>query len=267
MGHLAISDIGSRRHHSAERFSRASAGLAGARFSPLRVWVGPWSISSDQEGVFPLRLEAATADFGIDLTLQAPKKPIVLQGDRGLSQKGAEPGNASYYYSYTRLPTRGEIRIGGQRFQTDGNSWFDREWSSSALASDQAGWDWFALQLDNGSDFMFYRMRDRQGKAQRFSSGVFVGPGGEATPVTPEQIDLHPTRYWRSKQGTPYPVAWRLQAPDIALDLEIEAAFDDQEMPLTVRYWEGAVKVHGSHPGVGYMELSGYGGMGVEPAE
>ena len=258
MGHLAVSDIANRRHYSTERLARAAAGLAGGKVPPLHVWLGPWSISGSQEGIFPLKLAAATTDFGITLTLQSGNRPMVLQGDRGLSLKGAAPGNASYYYSYTRLPTRGEIHFGGERFEVTGNSWFDREWSSSALAADQAGWDWFALQFDDGRDLMFYRMRDRQGLAQSFSAGVLVDKGGGVIPLSLDQVDLNPTRHWQSGQGASYPVAWRLQAPDLNLDLQVEAAFDNQEMPLTVRYWEGAVDVSGSHTGVGYLELSGY---------
>jgi len=258
MGHLAISDIENRRHYSAERFSRAAAGLAGASVSPLHVWLGPWSIRGSGEALFPIGIEASSSDLGVSLSLQSSRKPMVLQGDSGLSQKGALPGDASYYYSYTRLPTSGEIRIGAQRFSVAGDSWFDREWSSSALAADQAGWDWFALQLDDGRDLMFYRMRGRDGLMQPFSSGVLVMRNGDAVPLSHEQLELEPVRRWRSDRGTDYPVAWSLKIPGHALDLRIEAAFDEQEMPLTVRYWEGAVTVSGSQQGVGYLELSGY---------
>ena len=258
MGHFAISDIENRRHRSSERFSRAAAGLAGAEVSPLNVWLGPWSIRGGDEGLFPIRLDASTADMGISLSLLGGSKPVVLQGEKGLSRKGALPGNASYYYSYTRLPTSGEIRFDGKRFAVTGDSWFDREWSSSALAPDQAGWDWFALQLDDGRDLMFYRMRGKDGRAQVFSSGVLVGRHGRVEPLSHQQVDLKPVRSWRSEQGADYPVAWTLKVPAHGLDLRIEAAFDGQEMPLTVRYWEGAVTVAGSARGVGYLELSGY---------
>ena len=74
-------------------------------------------------------------------------KEPVLNGDAGLSQKSSDPGNASYYYSITRLETTGRIRVDGEGVQVSGLSWLDREWSTSALAADQVGWDWFALQL------------------------------------------------------------------------------------------------------------------------
>lgn len=258
MGHFAISDIENRRHHSHERFSRAAAELAGATTPPLLVWLGPWSIRGGSDSLFPIRIEASTNDLAIALTVLDPGKPPVLQGDRGLSRKGARPGDASYYYSFTRLPTRGAIRIDQQRYTVSGNSWFDREWSSSALSADQAGWDWLALQLDDGRDLMFYRMRGKDGRMQEFSSGILVNRQGESAPLSHDQVELKPVRSWTSKQGTDYPVAWALKVPGHALDLHIEAAFDEQEMPLTVRYWEGAVNVSGSQQGVGYLELSGY---------
>jgi predicted secreted hydrolase len=259
MGHLAVSDVENARHHQAERFSRAAAGLAGARADPLQVWLGPWSIRGEPGETFPLRIEASTGDFGLDLEVAAGHKARVLQGDRGLSPKSAAPGNASYYYSHTRLPTRGQITIEGRGFDVTGSSWFDREWSSSALADDQAGWDWFALQLDDGRDLMFYRMRGHDGQAQPFSRGVLVDDDGASRPLRHDEVDAEPLRYWTAADGVSYPVSWRLAVPGLGLDLQVEAAFDAQRMDTTVRYWEGAVDVRGSHRGVGYLELSGYG--------
>jgi predicted secreted hydrolase len=264
MGHLAISDLERRKHHSAERFSRSAAGLAGAQAEPLRVWLGPWSIQGTPGTSFPLKLHADTPELSLALTLDAGRKPIVLQGERGLSRKSATPGNASYYYSYTRLPTNGVLRIGGQDFQVSGDSWFDREWSSSALAADQAGWDWFALQLDDGRELMYYQMRGIDGRPQPFSKGVLVGRDGSVEPIVHSDVELTPMRTWKSDEGSSYPVQWSLAIPRLGLQLEVEAAFDEQEMRHTVRYWEGAVTVRGSQSGRGYLELSGYARSGSD---
>jgi len=258
MGHLALSDIGNARHLTAERFARSAAGLAGAQAEPLKIWLGPWSIESTGRDLYPLQLIASTPELGINLQLQAGSKALVLQGDNGLSRKGSAAGNASYYYSYTRLPTHGQIRLGDKTLSVSGNSWFDREWSSSALAPDQAGWDWFSLQLDDGRDLMFYRMRDQQGRAQAFSNGVLVGDDGNIIRLSLDSVQLDVLKQWQSPDQTSYPLSWRLQIPEQQIDLRIDAAFDNQEMRHTVRYWEGAVHVSGSHSGVGYMELSGY---------
>jgi predicted secreted hydrolase len=259
MGHLAISDIDGGRHYSAERFARAAAGLAGARVAPLEVWLGPWSMRANTD-LFPLTVSAQGEAFGVSLELQAGDKPMVLQGERGLSQKSAAPGNASYYYSFTRLPTRGELRIGDTVYTVAGDSWMDREWSSSALDSDQVGWDWFALQLDDGRELMYYQLRNRQGGTHAFSHGVLVEQDGGVRTVLPGQVTLTPLRHWQAGDGTRYPVSWRLHMPEYDLDLEVNASIDDQHMDHSVRYWEGAVEVSGSHSGQGYLELSGYAG-------
>jgi predicted secreted hydrolase len=259
MGHLAVSDIKNVRHWSEERFSRLGAGLAGAETTPLNIWLGSWTIRGQSESeLFPLQLRADTPEIAIDIKLDEPAKPMVLQGDQGFSRKGEGSGNASYYYSFTRLPTSGSIRIGEQDFQVMGNSWFDREWSSSALAPDQAGWDWFALQLEDGRDLMFYRMRDKQGRAQVFSGGVLVDQNGDSIKLNLQNTHLEPIAHWKSDDGIRYPLRWKLGIPGQQIDLTIEAAFEDQEMQHSVRYWEGAVRVTGSHRGLGYLELSGY---------
>jgi predicted secreted hydrolase len=259
MGHLAVSDIAGGKHYSAERFARAAAGLAGATARPFEVWLGPWILHSDDD-FFPLELEAQDDDFGLSLQLLAGNKPMVLQGERGLSRKSATPGNASYYYSFTRLPTTGEVSIGDAIYRVQGKSWIDREWSSSALDRDQAGWDWFALQLDDGRELMFYQLRTREGEMHAFSRGVLVEKDGGVHELSPEQVTLTPLRYWQADDGTAYPVEWRLQVPGLELDLAVQASLDDQLMDHTVQYWEGAVDVSGSHAGRGYLELSGYAG-------
>ncbi|MGB5472426.1 MAG: lipocalin-like domain-containing protein [Gammaproteobacteria bacterium] len=259
MGHMAISDIDEARHYSAERFARAAAGLAGARVAPYEVWLGPWSMHADT-GLFPLTVSAQNEDTGFSLQLQSGDKPLVLQGDHGLSRKSATPGNASYYYSFTRLPTRGELRTGDTVYTVQGDSWMDHEWSSSALDRTQAGWDWFALQLDDGREVMYYQLRNKQGEAHPFSRGSLVEKDGGVRTLLPDQVKLTPLRYWQAEDGARYPVSWRLQVDGFQLDLEVQALLDDQQMDHSVRYWEGAVDVSGSHTGRGYLELSGYAG-------
>ena len=259
MGHLAVSDIQQGQHYSEERFARAANGLAGAQAQPLKVWLGPWSIQSQQQDLFPLRLNAQSEEVSINLVLNQPDKPLILQGDRGLSQKSAEVGNASYYYSYTSIPTSGSISIKKQTYQVTGNSWFDREWSSSALAADQQGWDWFSLQLNDQREIMFYQLRDKKGHAQKFSEGVLVTQDGKTIKLSLDNTQLKPLSSWQDNQGVSYPLSWSLKIPQYQIDLQIDAAFKDQEMRHSVRYWEGAVNISGSHTGKGYLELSGYG--------
>lgn len=263
MGHFALTDVAGNRHHGFERFSRGALGLAGARAAPFRVWLEDWALTGAETDVFPLRIRAQEGDIAIDLTLDTGK-PVVLQGDQGLSQKSAEPGNASYYYSQTRMPTQGTVRVGGRNFTVSGASWLDREWSTSALGPDQSGWDWFALQLDDGRDLMFYRLRRKDGGMDPFSKGTLVGPDGQARRLRWNEVELQPLGEWVSPHtGDRYPAGWRLRLPTEKLDLTVTPKVADQEMRLTVRYWEGAVAVRGqigdqTLSGQGYLEMTRY---------
>jgi predicted secreted hydrolase len=262
MAHLALTDAASARHRGLERFSRAALGLAGATAEPFRVWLEDWELASVAEGFFPLRIRARSQDFALELQLTTAK-PMVLQGERGLSRKGAEPGNASYYYSFTRLPTQGQVRLDGERLAVTGTSWLDREWSTSALEADQVGWDWFALQLDDGRELMYYRLRARDGDTHPYSAGVLVDATGATRTLSAEAVQLRALGHWRSPHtGIRYPVAWQLDVPRAGLQLQVEPLVKGQEMRTTAHYWEGAVEVEGSASGVGYLEMTGYGDAG-----
>ena len=267
MAHFTLSDVAAEKFHHFERFSRGAAGLAGAQATPLRVWLEDWflegQVGEPAEAMPSLRLYARSDDIAIDL-VGASAKPIVLHGEGGLSRKSATPGNASYYYSATRLRTNGLVQIGKQRFTVEGLSWLDREWATSALDGDQIGWDWFALQLADGYELMFYRLRMRDGSAHAFSRGTLVAPDGSVRQLAPDDVQLEVRDYWTSaRTGTRYPSRWQLGILDYDMRLQIEPYLADQELDVSVRYWEGAVKVTGTRSnlpvrGHGYVELVGY---------
>jgi predicted secreted hydrolase len=264
MGHFALSDIGNRRFYAFERFNREALGLAGARAEPFRVWLEDWEAAVLEGGVFPMRLAAHAEGVALSLVLEEGKPPV-LQGDRGLSQKSAEPGNASYYYSLTRMPSRGTVTVDGRTYEVTGTSWMDREWSTSALGADQVGWDWFSLQLSDGSELMYYQLRRKDGSADPFSAGTYVPAQGGAARLTREEVRIEVRDTWRSPRGgTTYPARWQLSVPSQQLMLGITPAQADQELQVSVRYWEGAVRIQGTHAGQpitghGYVELTGYG--------
>ncbi len=263
MGHLALSDIKNNKHYVSERFSRAALGLSGATASPFRVWLEDWVISGNKESPFPMALNAKTAEFNIQLQLDNVK-PLVLQGQQGLSQKSAAKGNASYYYSYSRIKSQGTITTTDDTHRVSGLSWMDREWSTSALAADQAGWDWFALHLSNGYDLMYYQLRKKNGEIDPASSGVLIAPDGKTSKLSHSDIQLSVTRHWLSKKtAIRYPIDWQLEIPKKKIRLTITAKQANQEMNVSIRYWEGAVQVNGEYngqlvDGAGYLELAGY---------
>ena len=266
MAHFALSDVASQQFHTFQRLSRAALELAGASAMPFRVWLEDWSGEGQTATALPMRLRAGQDDVWLDLTLTSDK-PVVLQGDNGLSQKGRGEGNASYYYSLTRLQTSGVIRLGDEEFQVQGLSWMDREWSTSVLGDTLVGWDWFALQLSTGQELMFYQLRQAQGGSNVFSRGTLIEPDGTTQTLASDMVQIEVLETWRSPSpGAVYPAKWRLRIPSRDIDLTITPHMANQEMHTLIRYWEGAVRVQGSqhgqrqHPitGHGYVELTGY---------
>jgi predicted secreted hydrolase len=263
MAHFALTDTAGRRFRAASRLSRAALELAGARARPFRVSVEDWSAEGVNGDATRVRLRAAEGDAAIELTLESAK-PVVLQGERGLDRKGPEPGNASYYYSLTRMPARGRVEVGGVPFEVSGLAWMDREWSTSPLGADLVGWDWFALQLDDGRELMLYRLRRADGRADRFSGGSLVAADGSSRPLGLDDAVIEALGSWTSpRDGTRYPARWRVSVPRERLTLEVTPRLAEQELALAVRYWEGAVRVEGRDGGrplggVGYVELVGY---------
>lgn len=256
MAHLALSDVEGRVFHHAERFARGALGLAGATGD--RWWLRDWQVTRSGD-VFELNALAET--FGLDLRLEQ-RRGVALQGDEGYSRKGPEQGNASHYYSITRLRAEGTVRVEGRDIPVEGLAWLDREWGSSQLADDLAGWDWFSLQLDDGRDVMVYRLRTEAGEASRFSAGKVVYPDGGSRTLGPGDFTATPGREWTDAEGNRWPVEWTVGIPSEELALEVEARFDEQRWSGAVSYWEGAVGVRdartGDSLGRGYLELSGY---------
>lgn len=256
MAHLAVSDGHQRRFYSHQRFAREALELAGAK--PDHWWLRDWTVTATGRG---WKLSAEAPNVAVELELN-PVKPVVLQGQGGYSRKGPEPGNASRYYSITRIETSGSIRLDGRTFAVRGFSWLDREWGSSQLGENLAGWDWFALQLDDMREVMVYRLRAEDGTASEFSAGVVVESDGSSRPLAADDFNARVLAAWRDRQGVSWPVAWSVQVPGDGLDLEIRPLFDEQRWYGAVDYWEGAVDVLDAQSreplGRGYLELSGY---------
>ncbi len=263
MAHLSVTDTDGEQFITAERFSRQALGLAGSQAHPFRVWLEDWSAYGDGDGIPPLRLRAGTDRTGLQLTLDG-SKPVALHGDNGVDPKGPERGNASYYYSLSRLDAAGTLRVADVEFDVSGTAWMDREWGTSALSPELTGWDWFGLQLEDGREIMYYRLRTRDGESSPFSGGSLLQADGTRVGLSPQDVSLTPLEYWTSPDtGSSYPVSWQVDLPSEEMALTISPHLPQQELDLTVRYWEGAVSVTGNQRGEeitgdGYVELTGY---------
>ena len=270
--HLAVTDVTGGRFRAAERWARPALGLAGATTEPPRVWLGDWLAEGRAPAGLPIHVRADAGAVAVDLVLAGGKAPV-LHGERGLSRKSEEVGNASYYYSLTRMPAVGTVRVEGQTVAVEGFAWMDREWSTSALGPDLVGWDWFALQLDDGRELMVYRLRRADGSAAPASQGTLVAADGGTRGLDREAVEVETLGHWTSpRDGTRYPARWRLRVPSAALDLTVTPLLADQELDLTLRYWEGAVRVVGTADGralggAGYVELVGYHAAAGRSAE
>lgn len=263
LAHFTVSDIAGNEFYASERFSRGGAGLAGAQAQPYRVWLEDWSASEIEPG--KVRIQAATDEVALDLNLSETMPPV-LHGDGGLSQKGPEPGNASYYYSVVQQDTSGEVTIGDETFSVEGLSWKDHEYSTSALSPGSIGWDWFSLQFDNGAALMLFQIRRDDGSIEPYSSGSFISSDGVVQTLSNEEWQLEVLDTWSSPtSGAEYPARWRLQVPSIDLELEGRPLMADQELNVSTIYWEGATEFSGTLAGDpinarGYVEMTGYAG-------
>jgi len=221
-GHFAITDVEGNKHTFAERFSRGAGGLAGGSGEPFRVWLEDWSTEALNPEGSTVRLQARDDDLALNLTLRATK-PIVAHGDHGLSPKSETPGNASYYLSYTRMATEGQVTVRGQTLAVHGESWFDHEWSTSALGEGAVGWDWFSLQLDDGRELMLFQIRREDGTLEPVSGGTLIEADGRTRRLTIDDVQIEGLSYWRSpKTNVNYPAQWRITIPSAQIELNVE---------------------------------------------
>jgi predicted secreted hydrolase len=274
-GHLTISDIERNEFHVAEKVSRGALGEAHASTDGMDVAIGAWIIGSKTDpGVEPnppsdYTLKASEADISLDLSAHPMKQPV-LEGINGLSQKSSGEGNASYYYSFPRIYTTGQLALSGKTYDVSGLSWFDHEFSTSSLGPDKVGWDWFCIQLGNNEEIMLYALRDKSGAIDPSSEGTWIKADGTTERLVPGSFTLAKTATWKSPHsGATYPAGWHVVIPGHRADLTVTPAMADQELNLSkmskLAYWEGACNVTGhvgdaDVKGVGYTELTGYSG-------
>lgn len=271
IAHLALTDKSHGRFVYRESISRGSLEQAGAATDQYHVWINHWQVRASGNKHI---LAAGDSQLGLNLELYPVKSPII-HGENGVSQKAEATGNASHYYSFPRMVTKGVVYRNGSKYKVNGSSWMDHEFGSNRLTSDQAGWDWFGLQLDNRQELMLYVMRQKDGNWDPASSGTLVFPDGRARHLKTGDFRILKQGEWRSPHsGAIYPAGWTILVPSEGIALEIAPAVTDQELvtkdSARVTYWEGSVtvkgRIHGkSMTGVGYVELTGYapGGIGA----
>jgi len=263
--HLALSDLDGQQFYHSERVNRAGPGIAGISQSSARIWNGNWQVQwvrSDQ------KLEAVEKQFQLHLTLH-PEKPPVLHGENGVSQKSEGAGHSSYYISLTRLTAHGELELNGEQFEVSGLAWMDHEFFTHQLESDQVGWDWLSLQLQDNTELMLFHIRRSDGSLDPFSAGTYVDAQGKSTHLRAGEFTLQPlAETWTSPAThAVYPIAWKIAIPKLGIELEEHTSLAAQEFAgktkIAPSYWEGAITLQGRREqmplsGVGYLEMTGY---------
>ncbi|MFZ5448240.1 MAG: lipocalin-like domain-containing protein [Thermodesulfobacteriota bacterium] len=268
--HLALTDTARRTFIFRDKAGREALGLSGAAAGNMRVWIDDWRAELQGE---EFHLSAQKEGLGLDLTLK-PGKPPALHGEGGFSRKSQKFNSASFYYSISRLNTRGTINVAGRLFSVNGVSWMDHEFFTSAMAPGLVGWDWFSLQLSDGWDVMLYLLRHKDGIVDPASSGTLIDPQGHTQHLNLAEFQVKATGAWTSPHtGTKYPAGWEVTIPGAGYRLNLTPTLADQEIrapaPAKVTYWEGGIKIEGTKQGTpvsgqGYAELTGYaGGMGA----
>lgn len=282
MGHAAITDLETKRHVFSDVIHRSAPinggyleanserriGSCPAPFGSSGEWTLDWNGEAFDFTALDRNAGEKFAPGGLRFELSTrPGKPRIFQGPNGLSRKSTDGKTASLYYSFTRLETVGKVELFGESFDVTGTSWMDHEISSDSLSDAQVGWDWFSLQLDDGSEIMLYQLRGKDRKDD-VCRGTHISPTGEVTYLERADWTARPTRTAESTAtGAEYPVAWSLSLPRFSLELEVEAQVDDAENVATnvkaLHYWEGPIRIttrQGKKVGSGYLELTGYGG-------
>lgn len=238
-------------HYTSERFARGGTGQAGVIDAPFEAWIDEWHMRGDS--LDKLHLRAAGSEFSYDVSLQS-FGPLVRHGADGYSVK-SQQGQASYYYSQPFFELTGTLTLPEGDVPVTGTAWLDREWSSQPLAADQTGWDWFSISFDAGEKLMGFRLRQADGSY--YTSATWILPDGTTTALPDGSFDATPIAI-SDVDGREVPTSWQVRVPDYGVDITADALNPKAWMDTAVPYWEGPVRVNGSHSGRGYLEMTGY---------
>ena len=259
--HAAVTDVQGARLWHDQRIARAGFGIAEAATADARVHLRDWSLRRTGEA---WQASVPAGDFSLALRC-TPTQPVLLQGHDGLSRKGPQPQQASYYYSLPQLAVAGRIVLRGAAFDVQGKAWLDHEWSEELMHPEAVGWDWIGMNLDDGGALTAFRLRRRDG-SPLWDGGSFRSAGGALTIAQPGETTFTPLRHWTSPAThTSYPVEWRVRTPvgTYTVRARVDAQELDSRGSTGALYWEGLsdlLDASGQRVGRGYLELTGYAG-------
>ena len=272
LAHFALTDDSAQNFDFFDRLNRDSFQMAGAKLNTLHVWNGDWRVTLAKETI---EIFAQTSSIQLQLQLDGAS-PIILQGENGYSKKNHEGSQSSYYYSMPKLTGVGKLQIGNKTDNiTVANVWFDHEFFNSEINSQNVnpfqqsvgkgytGWDWFALQLDDGNNLMIAQVRSNDKTKGHYYFGTWSDQSGNKKRIDQSMIELIVIDNWKSKESKiNYPSKWNIKVLELGIDVTITPSVPSQELNLhhlnQLSYWEGRCFVNGSHSGLAYVELVGY---------
>jgi predicted secreted hydrolase len=258
---FGLTDMGANEHRQASRFSSGEQPQVGPGLNELRV--ADWTLSANPD---LHSFDAVTDDVRLTMSM-TPTKPPALQNDIGWL---AGPTTGwTYYYSRPRMAAEGTLELGDRQLSVSGDVWMDHQWGEFFILGNPAGWQWFGIQLDDGSELMITETRNVDGEIDALY-GSLIAPDGTLTSIQPGsgELDLVTEGSWTSPHtGAEYPNGWIVKLPASKLEIRIDPVVADQEIistrPESAIYWEGKVAVNGTRDGnpvtgEGFVELTGY---------
>lgn len=257
--HATVTDVAGKKLWHDQRVAREGFGLAQAGTTDTAVHIQDWSLARVAEQ-YQTRVQGEGFQFELALN---ETQPLLLQGQAGLSRKGPDTDQTSYYYSLPQLKVQGSVTLQGQRRTVQGTAWLDHEWSHAFLHPQAVGWDWIGMNLLDGSALTAFRLRTADG-ASLWGGGSWRRQGGNVQDFPQGSVMFEPRRYWLSPlTKTRYPVEWRVKTP--AGKFTVKAVLDNQELDSRQStgaiYWEGLSELmdqQGATVGYGYLEMTGY---------
>lgn len=277
LAHMSFVDIDGERFYYQERLKR-DGWDAWAKEGKLDVRNGNWSLLAEQfdeagDPVLMFLEGGVRSEIGFSLELR-PWEHFgrILFGPGGLSRKGDAKSSVSYYISFPRLDVEGTLRVGNREKRVTGSAWMDHEISSSLLMDNQVGWDWAAIQLEDGNSIMAFQIRLEDGGKDPNSKLVWVSPKGDTQVLTSEDfqwVSGIDKRTWTSPAtGAIYPTHPRIELNHpltgevVVFQLEANISHAELSGDLGgVPYWEGPCLVKnasGEIIGRAYLEMTGY---------
>jgi len=266
--HAALTDVRGGQLLHDQRIARSSGQEPGANALDVAacgtqttsVVLKDWSLQRQGER---LQARAKAANFALSLDLEATQ-PVLLQGDEGLSRKGPDASQASYYYSQPQLQVTGSMHLRTAQYTIAAGStaWLDHEWSQQILHPSAVGWDWIGINLLDGGALTAFQIRKKDGST--LWAGGSHRAQGAAQSFQPGEVTFTVRRTWQSPLSRAvYPVEWTVQTP--LGRFTVRATIDPQELDSTgstgAIYWEGLSELWDHNArlvGRGYLEMTGY---------